>query len=111
MQAFKLTRELNARPDAPKVSAASNAEVERVLAAKTDLDVMQVKPGSSTAVIKKRYRAMTLALHPDKCKVHIASQSEPVLLQGSLSDLVRAQESITLLQCGLRDASVLSLVF
>ena len=72
MQAFKLTRELNARPDAPKVNAASNAEVDRVLSAKTDLDVMQVKPGASTAAIKKRYRAMTLALHPDKCKVSIA---------------------------------------
>ena len=72
MQAFKLTRDLSARSDAPKVSAASSAEVDRVLAAKTDLDVMQVKPGASTAAIKKRYRAMTLALHPDKCKVSIA---------------------------------------
>ncbi len=93
-QPFKLTRELNARSDTPKVSAASSAEVERVLAEKTDLDVMQVKPGSSTAVIKKRYRAMTLALHPDKCKVNITHStcdlqnkreklSEAILSQGS----------------------------
>ena len=51
------------------MTAASNAEVDRVLAAKSDLEVMQVKPGSSTTAIKKRYRTMTLALHPDKCKV------------------------------------------
>lgn len=69
MQAFKLARELDAGQGMPKVNAASNSEVDRVLKAKTDYDVMQVKPGANVAAVKKRYRAMTLALHPDKCKV------------------------------------------
>ena len=40
-----------------------------MLAAKSDHEVMQLKPGTSRAAIKKKYREMTLALHPDKCKV------------------------------------------
>ena len=72
MQAFKLAREMNASQSTSKVNAASTAEVERVLAAKTDYDVMQVRPGASLAAVRKRYRAMTLALHPDKCKVSAA---------------------------------------
>jgi hypothetical protein len=51
------------------VTAASEAEVKRVLGAKSDHEVMQLMPGTEVAVVKKKYRSMTLALHPDKCKV------------------------------------------
>jgi len=68
-QAFRATRELQASPAAPKVTAASEAEVARVLAAKSDLEVMQLSPGTEAAAVKKKYRTLTLALHPDKCKV------------------------------------------
>ena len=67
-QAFRASRVEQAQA-APKVIAASQGEVARVLAAKSDLEVMQLQPGAETAAVKKKYRAMTLALHPDKCKV------------------------------------------
>lgn len=67
-QALRATRVEQATA-APKVTAASQAEVSRVLGAKSDLEVMQLRPGTEAAAVKKKYRTMTLALHPDKCKV------------------------------------------
>ena len=55
---------------AKATKAADEAEVKRVLAAKSDHEVLQLRAGQADrASVKKRYRAMTLALHPDKCKV------------------------------------------
>jgi hypothetical protein len=51
------------------LSAADSQEVERVLSARTDYAVLQLQPGAQAIQIKKRYRAMAIALHPDKCKV------------------------------------------
>ena len=73
-QAFRATREERAT-GAPKVTAASQAEVLRVLGAKSDLEVMQLRPGTEAAAVKKKYRTMTLALHPDKCKVRTPPQA------------------------------------
>ena len=71
LQAFKITRETMASDQKAKATkAADEAEVKRVLAAKSDHEVLQLKAGQADrASVKKRYRAMTLALHPDKCKV------------------------------------------
>ena len=57
------------------MTAASQAEVLRVLGAKSDLEVMQLRPGTEAAAVKKKYRTMTLALHPDKCKVRSPPQA------------------------------------
>ena len=71
MQAFQLTKEMLADETvSPKVQAASANEVKRVLSAKTDHEVMQTWPGISKLLVRKNYRSMTLALHPDKCKVY-----------------------------------------
>jgi len=75
MQAFRATGELHASPKVPKVTAASEADVNRVLGAKSDHEVMQLMPGTEVAAVKKKYRSMTLALHPDKCKVRETSTS------------------------------------
>jgi curved DNA-binding protein CbpA len=31
--------------------------------------VLQLKPGAGAAALRRRYREMAVALHPDKCKV------------------------------------------
>lgn len=51
----------------PSASAADAAEVARVLAATSDYDCLQIPIGSSADVIRRRYRDMAKALHPDKC--------------------------------------------
>ncbi|KAA6418355.1 MAG: dnaJ protein subfamily C member 27-like [Trebouxia sp. A1-2] len=57
---------------------ASSDEIRRVLNAKTDLDclqacqqfcfVMVVKAGVDALTIKRKYKELAVALHPDKCK-------------------------------------------
>ncbi len=73
MQAFKLAKQTAAADMAKAgrapVSAADAAEVARVLAARDDYEVLSIQPGASSAAVRKRYREMAVALHPDKCQV------------------------------------------
>lgn len=50
------------------VKLASADEIRRVLDAKTDHDCLQVKAGSDAPSIKRKYKELAVALHPDKCK-------------------------------------------
>lgn len=55
--------------DLASSSVADTEEVQRVLCSRTDHEVLQVAPGASAAVIRKRYRELAVSLHPDKCAV------------------------------------------
>jgi flagellar biosynthesis GTPase FlhF len=57
------------------ISFADEVEVDRVLAAGTDYGVLLLAPGASAAAIRKRYRAMAVRLHPDKCKAPRAAEA------------------------------------
>ena len=45
-----------------------------MLAAKSDLECLQLHPGASRAELKAKYRTMAVALHPDKCKVGVGAR-------------------------------------
>jgi hypothetical protein len=49
------------------------AEVARVLRSKSHYDVLQLAPGCGSDAVKKRYKEMSLRLHPDKCAAEGAS--------------------------------------
>ena len=49
--------------------------------ARDDYEVLQLPPGCTLAALKRRYREMAVALHPDKCLVSIPV----VLLEESLA--------------------------
>lgn len=73
MQAFQLQSEGSAngeRPQKVKAAEAAVEEIKRILAAKTDHQVMQTWPGITREVLDKKYRALSRVLHPDKCKVN-----------------------------------------
>lgn len=53
----------------PKSIAADSTEVTRVLSAKSHLDCLQLPANSTRDALKRKYRSMAVALHPDKCKV------------------------------------------
>ena len=57
------------------LSFADDAEVQRVLKAKSDYAVLQLAPGTNAALVRRRYREMAVRLHPDKCKVQGASDA------------------------------------
>ena len=63
------------------VSFADHVEVERVLAAGSDYGVLRLAPGADAASVRKRYRAMAVQLHPDKCKVARAGDAFHRLVQ------------------------------
>eukprot|EP00798_Chlamydomonas_sp_ICE-L_P025856 gene25856-11528_t len=60
---------------APSVVIADVTEVARVLDAKNDYECLKLHVGSSMAQVKKTYRQLAMALHPDKCKVEGASEA------------------------------------
>lgn len=66
---------------------ADEAEVQRVLKAASDYGVMQLAPGTSAALIRRRYREMAVRLHPDKCNVQGASDA--------FQRLVKAHQQLT----------------
>ncbi|KAL6764823.1 hypothetical protein V8C86DRAFT_2470715 [Haematococcus lacustris] len=53
---------------APAV-VADEFEVARVMHSSSDLECLQLAPGSGLAVIRRSYRRLAVALHPDKCKL------------------------------------------
>ncbi|PSC67835.1 hypothetical protein C2E20_8489 [Micractinium conductrix] len=59
----------------PAAAAADAAEVARVLAARDDYGVLQLAPGAPAAAIRRRYREMAVALHPDKCRQEQAKEA------------------------------------
>ncbi|KAK2080065.1 hypothetical protein QBZ16_002461 [Prototheca wickerhamii] len=68
------------RPSGPprggaRLNFADEKEVDRVLKAGSDYQVLQLEPGASAAEAKKRYRQMAIALHPDKCDVPRAGEA------------------------------------
>lgn len=71
MQAFRVADEAAAAAAASqqKSVAADAAEVARVLAARSHLDCLQLPLNSTRDALKRKYKAMAVALHPDKCKV------------------------------------------
>ena len=79
MQAFQISREIAEKVE-PKIPAASQDEVRRVLSAKNDYEVLQLRPGVARMLVKKKYRSMTMALHPDKCKVTLSSDLSCLVL-------------------------------
>lgn len=52
----------------PLAATADAAEVERVLSSRDDYALLQLAPGAASAAIRRRYRELAVALHPDKCK-------------------------------------------
>ena len=58
-----------------RLSFADDKEVDRVLKAGSDYQVLQLEPGASAAEAKKRYRQMAIALHPDKCDAPRAGEA------------------------------------
>ena len=40
-----------------------------MLAARDDYEVLRLPVGAAAAALRKRYREMAVALHPDKCRV------------------------------------------
>ena len=52
-----------------KVALADEQEAHRVLTASSDFEVLRLRPGADRSTLKRRYREMAMALHPDKCKV------------------------------------------
>ena len=47
------------------------ADVARVLASKSHLECLQLRPGASRADVKAKYHGLARLLHPDKCKVSL----------------------------------------
>ena len=45
------------------------AQVARVLASKSHLECLQLRPGAGRADVKAKYHELARLLHPDKCKV------------------------------------------
>lgn len=77
--AAKAQAEAKQKQAAAAAAGANDAEtleeVQRVLASKSNYEVLQLKPGCSSAALKKRYRELAVRLHPDKCKVEGASDA------------------------------------
>lgn len=73
LQAFRLARDAAATDAAQlkgtSMPVADSAEVARVLSARSHLECLQLPPNPSRDVLKRKYRTMAVALHPDKCKV------------------------------------------
>ena len=74
LQAFRAAREATAAEIAAangvkSSAAATEREVARVLCARDDYEVLRLAPGAAMSALKKRYREMAVALHPDKCRV------------------------------------------
>lgn len=70
-EAFKRAKEVADAELAQRkgpLKMASSDEIRRVLEAKTDLDCLQVKAGVDALTIKRKYKELAVALHPDKCK-------------------------------------------
>ena len=57
------------------------SQCELACRARDDYEVLQLPPGCTLAALKRRYREMAVALHPDKCLVSIPI----VLLEESLA--------------------------
>lgn len=55
--------------------AADAEEVHRVLAARDDYSLLRLAPGAAAAAIRRRYREMAVALHPDKCREPQATEA------------------------------------
>lgn len=55
--------------------SANECEVQRVLRAKSDYDVLQLEPGADAAAVRRRFREMAVTLHPDKCRLPGASDA------------------------------------
>lgn len=48
--------------------------------ARDDYEVFYLRPGACAADVRKRYKDMAVALHPDRCRVRITSAwSHPTL--------------------------------
>lgn len=56
-------------------TAADNDEVDRILSAHTDYEVLNLHPGVDASTVKKRYREMAVKLHPDRCNASGASDA------------------------------------
>lgn len=70
-EAFKRAKEVADAELAQRkrpLKMASSDEIRRVLEANTDLDCLQVKAGVDALTIKRKYKELAVALHPDKCK-------------------------------------------
>ncbi|KAK9809297.1 hypothetical protein WJX73_002604 [Symbiochloris irregularis] len=82
-EAFRVAEEAAAAAAAStqKSIAADASEVARVLAAKSHWDCLQLPLNSTRDALKRKYRAMAVALHPDKCKVDGATDAFQRLVQ------------------------------
>ncbi|KAK9823968.1 hypothetical protein WJX72_006705 [[Myrmecia] bisecta] len=58
-----------------KIPFADDAEVQRVLRSKSDYELLQLPQGADKATVRKKYKEMAVALHPDKCKVEHATDA------------------------------------
>ena len=56
-------------------TAADNDEVDRILSAHTDYEVLNLHPGVDASTVKRRYREMAVKLHPDRCNASGASDA------------------------------------
>lgn len=68
-----LAEEINASKK--PIVFADDAEIKRILSAKSDYIALGVSPGADATAIRKRYRQVAVTVHPDKCKHPQASQA------------------------------------
>lgn len=62
-----------AAPRAPAVGIADEQEVARVIQSTSDYACLKLHVGASLSQVKKSYRQMAIALHPDKCRLEGAA--------------------------------------
>ena len=74
--AAELTHGHSAEDKTAVAQPADAAEVERVLAAPSALECLQLEPGFTRIALKQKYREMVIAVHPDKCKVIMLGSPE-----------------------------------
>lgn len=55
--------------------AADKDEVDRILSAHTDYEVLNLYPGVDAFTVRKKYREMAVKLHPDRCTADGASDA------------------------------------
>ncbi|KAL3130262.1 hypothetical protein ABBQ38_008095 [Trebouxia sp. C0009 RCD-2024] len=75
------------------VKLASADEIRRVLNAKTDYDCLQVNLQADALTIKRKYKELAVALHPDKCKAAGATDAFQRLVKAYQNLLKHAKKT------------------
>eukprot|EP00955_Chlamydomonas_euryale_P075959 362507-Chlamydomonas_euryale.AAC.9 len=64
-----------AAPAQPAIAPGDEAEVKRVMGSSNDYVVLKLHVGASLSQVRKSYRTLAIALHPDKCKTEGAADA------------------------------------